>query len=238
MKRSVKTVIALAVTASALATTAFAANLGAKTIEVATGVDIYLDNTKLDPKDAQGNPVETMIYNGTTYLPVRAVSEALGNEIAWDDENKRVDIITSSEAADRIALKDLVDRFSVAADDKDVQAQTLMFTEDATVDSYRGSELISSFKGREEIGNAFGNFLAQFDTVFHINGQQTVKIDGDTATGTAYCQVVLIGKNEDGKNIMTTQGVRYTDTYKKVNGEWLIASRASNFMWTDTKALD
>ncbi|MBQ3426794.1 MAG: nuclear transport factor 2 family protein [Clostridia bacterium] len=147
-------------------------------------------------------------------------------------------MLITAEAADRIELKDLVDRFSVAADDKDAQAQTLMFTEDATVDSYRGSELISSYKGREAIGNAFGSFLARFDTVFHINGQQTVKIDGDTATGTAYCQVVLIGKNEEGKNVMTTQGVRYTDTYKKVNGEWLIASRASNFVWTDTKVVE
>ncbi|GEM_PF-424773 len=238
MKKTVKTIISLAVAAGALATTAFAANLATKTIEVATGVDIYLDNAEFAPTDAQGNSVEAMVYNGTTYLPVRAVSEALGNEISWNDEEKRVDIITNTEVADRIALKNLVDRFSVAADYKDTEAQKLMFTEDATVNSYSGDNLISSYKGREDIGTAFANFLDNFDTVFHINGQQTVDLNGDTATGTAYCQVVLIGPNSDGQRVMTTQGVRYTDTYKKVNGEWLISERSSNFMWTDTKVVE
>ena len=37
------------------------------------------------------------------------------------------------------------------------------------------------------------SFLAGFETVYHINGQQTVSIQGDKATGTAYCLVVLIG---------------------------------------------
>ena len=92
MKKSVKTIISLAIAASALATTAFAANITMKNIDVATGVDIYLDNAKFNATDGAGNAVEPMIYEGTTYLPVRAVSEALGNEIAWNDEEKRVDI--------------------------------------------------------------------------------------------------------------------------------------------------
>ena len=49
-----------------------------KLISVSTGVNIYADGVKLDPKDANGNPVDVFIYNGTTYLPVRAVSDALG----------------------------------------------------------------------------------------------------------------------------------------------------------------
>ncbi|NLK44698.1 MAG: hypothetical protein GX300_09930 [Tissierellia bacterium] len=49
-----------------------------KQITVSTGVNIYVDDERLDPIDANGNPVEAFIYNGTTYLPVRAVAEALG----------------------------------------------------------------------------------------------------------------------------------------------------------------
>lgn len=59
-------------------------------ITVYPGVTIYMDDTKLDPKDANGKPVKAFIYNGTTYLPVRAVSEALGQVVQWDGSTKSV----------------------------------------------------------------------------------------------------------------------------------------------------
>jgi hypothetical protein len=58
----------------------------------------------------------------------------------------------------------------------------------------------SALKGREQIGTGFAAYLANFVTVYHINGQQTVDLRGDTATGVAYCLVVLIGV-ENGKRI-------------------------------------
>lgn len=59
-------------------------------ITVYPGVSIYMDDAKLDPTDANGKPVEAFIYNGTTYLPVRAVSEALGQVVQWDGKTKSV----------------------------------------------------------------------------------------------------------------------------------------------------
>lgn len=61
-----------------------------KYIEVSTGVSVYVDDVKLNPKDANGNPVEVFIYNGTTYLPVRAVSNSLGIPIQWDGSTRSV----------------------------------------------------------------------------------------------------------------------------------------------------
>ena len=72
-----------------LLTTAGAALTG-KTIEVLTGAEIYIDGVKLEPTDANGNPVETFVYNGTTYVPLRAVSQSLGKAVNWDGENQRV----------------------------------------------------------------------------------------------------------------------------------------------------
>lgn len=66
------------------------AALASKTIEVFTGVDIYLDDVKLDPRDANGNPVEVFVYNGTTYLPVRAVGEAVGKTVHWEGKTNSV----------------------------------------------------------------------------------------------------------------------------------------------------
>jgi hypothetical protein len=54
------------------------------------GITIVLDGDVVDPRDANGNPVDPVIYNGTTYLPVRAIATALGKEVAWESSTKTV----------------------------------------------------------------------------------------------------------------------------------------------------
>ena len=66
------------------------AALVSKKIEVATGVTLYVNDQRLDPKDANGNPVETFVYNGTTYLPVRAIGQAFGQTVEWDAATQSV----------------------------------------------------------------------------------------------------------------------------------------------------
>ena len=54
------------------------------------GIKIVVDGKKLNPTDANGKTVEPIIYNGTTYLPVRAIASALGKEVYWDGPNYTV----------------------------------------------------------------------------------------------------------------------------------------------------
>lgn len=61
-------------------------------------VTIILDGEELVPKDALGNIVRPILVKGTTYLPVRAVAEALDLNIDWHDETKSV-LINSSLTA-------------------------------------------------------------------------------------------------------------------------------------------
>lgn len=69
---------------------ALASNLD-KTIVVAyRDIKIYIDGSLITPKDVTGRIVEPFIYEGTTYLPVRAVSEALGKEVDWDPKTYSV----------------------------------------------------------------------------------------------------------------------------------------------------
>ncbi|WP_197226421.1 nuclear transport factor 2 family protein [Priestia megaterium] len=145
--------------------------------------------------------------------------------------NKRI-----TELENVRALRELVDNFSILADKKDVQKQILLFTEDATVESYMNGELTSSLKGIKEIGEAFEGFLANFGAVYHINGQHVVSINGKEAEGTLYCRVDLIS-SENGKKINNTSGVSYKDEYIYENGQWLIAKRTSNFVWNDRHEL-
>lgn len=140
--------------------------------------------------------------------------------------------MNNHEIAQRLALRELIDTFSNLADEKNVAEQILLFTSDAHINVVMEGKEVFYLNGQQQILDAFSGYLSQFSVVYHINGQQTVTIDGDTATGIAYCQVVLI-KDENGQRIKQTSGVRYHDRYVFQNGQWLISERLSNFMWTD-----
>ena len=61
-----------------------AADLSQKIDVYYRNISLYVNGAQIVPKDAKGNVVEPFIYNGTTYLPVRAVGEALGMDVQWD----------------------------------------------------------------------------------------------------------------------------------------------------------
>jgi hypothetical protein len=137
---------------------------------------------------------------------------------------------------DRIALKNLVDTFSTLADQKETEKQTLLFTEDALSETFINGQVVSSLKGRKQIGETFAAFLNNFETVYHINGQQTVTLNGDKATGISYCFVTLIG-TENGKKMKTNIGAYYTDDFVRKDGHWLIAHRKATFAWQEKQPL-
>lgn len=62
-----------------------------ETIEVDyLDIKLVVNGKEVTPKDVNGNVVEPFAYQGTTYLPVRAVGEALGKTVRWDGETKTV----------------------------------------------------------------------------------------------------------------------------------------------------
>ena len=55
------------------------------------GINIYVDGVLQEPKNANGETVEPMIYEGTTYLPVRALTNMLTDKtVTWDQSTKTV----------------------------------------------------------------------------------------------------------------------------------------------------
>lgn len=54
------------------------------------GIRLVVDGIEVTPKDVNGAIVEPFASEGTTYLPVRAVANALGKEVSWDGETKTV----------------------------------------------------------------------------------------------------------------------------------------------------
>ena len=133
-------------------------------------------------------------------------------------------------------LRELVDRVSILGDRKDFHAQVQLFSENAVSETFAGGEAILKLKGRKEMEEAFGNFLNEVETVYHFNGQQVLTINGDTAVGTCYCLITLIGQ-EDGKKMMTTIGAIYKDDYVREENRWLILKRIGNFEWQEKRAI-
>lgn len=66
---------------------------------VYNNIKITLNDKEIEPKDAVGNTVEPFTINGTTYLPVRAVAEALGIKVDWDEETNTV-ILTDEKTTE------------------------------------------------------------------------------------------------------------------------------------------
>ena len=60
-------------------------------------IKVVIDGKQADLKDAQGNTVEPFIIDGTTYLPVRAVSNALNKAVSWDGATQTVYIGKNNE---------------------------------------------------------------------------------------------------------------------------------------------
>lgn len=130
---------------------------------------------------------------------------------------------------DKMAIKYVVDEFSNLADTKEIDKQVLLFTADGIVQSYSKGQPSTPLKGREQLKQAFSTFLANFHTVYHQNGQQTINLRGNKAEAVSYCRVILVGKQNE-KEMKTTLYTIYKDSYVKEAGKWLIKHRTSNFV--------
>ena len=90
MKKKRRVLAAVLCCALALVTVAYATN-ATKTIQAAyMNIKLVVDGVPITPKDSNGSTVEPFIYNGTTYLPVRAIGEALDKQVTWDGKTKTV----------------------------------------------------------------------------------------------------------------------------------------------------
>lgn len=61
---------------------------GTRNITVSYGVNLNINGNYFVPTDVNGNVVPAFIYNGTTYVPIRAISELYGADVQWDNGTK------------------------------------------------------------------------------------------------------------------------------------------------------
>ena len=142
----------------------------------------------------------------------------------------------SAELADRLAIRTLVDAYAHCADRRDAEGQKELFTEDTQFVVYmdgEGGESSQELDGREALTPVFAD-LNRYEATTHFNGQSTIVLDGDRATGESYCLAHHL-YIEDGERKLMVASLRYHDTFVKRDGAWLFAERKLYVDWTETR---
>jgi ketosteroid isomerase-like protein len=145
--------------------------------------------------------------------------------------------ISPEEAADRLAIRELVDAYAHCADRRDAEGQMALFTEDTrflVFMDYSSPEPTQELHGRESLAPVFDN-LNSYAVTMHFNGQSTVVLDGDQATGESYCLAHHLSVGEDGQRTMMIASIRYLDQFARQDGQWLFAERRLMVNWTETR---
>ena len=143
----------------------------------------------------------------------------------------------TGEAADRLAIRRLVDAWAHCADRRLAEQQVALFIEDGVVNNYDGDPAThkpTTLKGRAELLKALA-VLNTFTTTFHFNGQSEVAIRGDHATGESYCIAHQIFQR-DGQRKLQVLAIRYLDTFVRRGDAWFFAERNLIIDFSDTRA--
>jgi SnoaL-like domain len=143
----------------------------------------------------------------------------------------------TGEAADRLAIRKLVDAWAHCADRRLAEEQSGLFVPDGTVIVYDGDpathEPTASLKGREQILKALA-VLNTFTVTTHFNGQSDVVISGDHADGETYCLAHQLS-TENGQGKLQILSIRYQDKFVRPEHRWYFVERKLITDWTDTR---
>jgi ketosteroid isomerase-like protein len=148
--------------------------------------------------------------------------------------------LSPSEAADRLAIRELIEAYAHCADRRDAKDQMALFTEDThfvvymnTKDPTPSQELHS----REALAPVFAE-LNKYDATTHFVGQSTIfTLTPDRATGEAYCLAHHVTV-DGGKRQLMVASLRYLDTLVKIDGGWFFSERRLYVDWMEERAVD
>ena len=147
--------------------------------------------------------------------------------------------ISPSEAADRLAIRELVEAYAHCADRRDAKGQMALFTADTHFVVYMNAKdptPSQELHSREALAPVFAD-LNKYASTMHFVGQSTVlTLTDDRATGEAYTLAHHLTV-EGGKRRLMIAALRYADTFAKKDGGWLFAERRLYVDWLEERAL-
>jgi hypothetical protein len=147
--------------------------------------------------------------------------------------------ISPEEAANRLAIRELIEAYAHCADRRDAKGQMALFTADTHFVVYMDAKNPTpsqELHSREALAPVFAE-LTKYHATTHFVGQSTIfTLTGDKATGEAYCLAHHITA-DGGKRRLMIASLRYLDTFVKADGAWLFAERKLYVDWVDERAL-
>ena len=147
--------------------------------------------------------------------------------------------ISPPEAADRLAIRELVEAYAHCADRRDAKGQMSLFTPDTHFVVYMNAKdptPTQELHSREALAPVFAD-LNQYAATTHFVGQSTIfTLSADRAAGEAYCLAHHVTVDGEKRRLMVAS-LRYLDTVLKMNGTWLFAERLLYVDWMEERAL-
>jgi ketosteroid isomerase-like protein len=147
--------------------------------------------------------------------------------------------LSPEEAADRLAIRELFDAYAHCADRRDAEGQMALFTEDTHFVVYMDAKSeapTQELHGRAALAPVFDN-LNQYSATTHFNGQSTVVVDGNKASGESYTLAHHVTIGADGSRTLMVASIRYLDQFLKLDGTWFFAERRLLVDWTETRPM-
>ena len=145
--------------------------------------------------------------------------------------------ISPQEAADRLAIRELVDAYAHCADRRDATGQMALFSQDTRFLVFydpASAEPSQELHGRDSLAPVFED-LNQYAVTMHFNGQSTVTLDGERAAGESYCLAHHLSVAANGQRTLMVASIRYLDELIKQDGQWFFAERRLLVNWIDTR---
>jgi SnoaL-like domain len=147
--------------------------------------------------------------------------------------------ISPREAADRLAIRELVEAYAYCADTRDAAGQMALFTPDTHFIVFMDAKNPTptwALHSREALAPVFAD-LNQYHATMHFVGQSTIdSLAADKATGRAYCIAHHLTLDGDLRRLMVAM-LRYADTFVKADSKWLFAERRLYADWIEERAL-
>ena len=147
--------------------------------------------------------------------------------------------ISPAEAANRLAIRELVEAYAHCADRRDAKGQMALFTADTHFVVYMNAKdpkPSQELHSREALAPVFDD-LNKYAATMHFVGQSTIlTLTADRGTGEAYCLAHYLTIEAKKRQLMIA-ALRYYDTFVKVDGSWLFAQRQLYVDWIEGRAL-
>src|SRR6202049_3145347 len=147
--------------------------------------------------------------------------------------------VSPEEAADRLAIRELIEAYAYCADRRDAKDQMSLFTADTHFVVYMNAKdpkPSQELNSREALAPVFAD-LIKYAATMHFLGQSTIlSLTPDKGTGEAYCLAHHLTVDGDKRRLMIA-ALRYYDTFAKIDGAWLFAERLLYVDWMEERAL-